>query len=173
MYITNRKILLKVFYTFVDTLHIPVQQDEGVSVKHMFSVRSSKTVVDLVTFPDADKDPGFGVFQEVHGRFLFQVTGPGVESMEKEKMVEEQKKYAMDSGFDEDKVIVPTLESIRSGIISLPFRIQHSKDNPTHKMDWREDEMGRDFPHSCPILVPIGPGNLVPNTEITFDYNLS
>ena len=52
----------------------------------MFSVRPSKTVVDLVAFPDADKDPGFGVFQEVHGAFLFMMNGPNVESMEKKKI---------------------------------------------------------------------------------------
>ena len=75
----------------------------------------------------------------------------------------------MDNGFDEDQVIVPTMESVLSGDIYFPFRDQHSSDNPTHKLEWVEDPEGRVFPYSHPVLK--GLRALTPNTEITFDYN--
>ena len=79
----------------------------------------------------------------------------------------------MESLFDEDYVIVPTVDSIKSSKIPITFRIQHSKLNPTHKMTWISDPDGRDYPFSYPRLVPIDDTKkLKPMTEITFDYNL-
>ena len=134
----------------------------------MMSVRRSRVPIDFVTFPDGDDDPGMGVFQQVIGRFTLKVLGDTVQSIDKTDIHPRQVKYQMDSGYDEDKVIVPTLESILSGDIAMAFRVQHSRGRPTHRMDWFEDTRGRDYPYSYPILRPIQ----VCTGEITFDYNL-
>ncbi len=135
------------------------------------SIRRSTITVDLITFSDAEilADDGLGVFQEVNGRFNIRVKGTGIESIDKGDLHPLQDKYKMESGFNEDNVITPTLASIRSGNIPMPFRVQHSADNPTHEMDWREDEFGRDYPYSYPVLLGTF---LLGNTEVTFDYNL-
>ena len=78
----------------------------------------------------------------------------------------------MDSGFDEDFVIVPTVDSITSGKIPVAFQVQHSKRSPTHKMEWYSDPDGRDYPFSYPRLVPKCSKSLPVMTELTFDYNL-
>ena len=57
--------------------------------------------------------------------------------------------YQIQSAYDEDKVIVPTVESITSGNVSVPFRIQHNGDTPTHELDYHEHAL--DYPHSYPI----------------------
>ena len=138
----------------------------------MFSVRKSKIIIDLVQYPDSDTDPGLGLFQVIDGQFAVPVFGLNVESIDKTEVHPDQKKYMMDSGHNEDKVIVPTLQSIRTGNIQLGFRVQHSSVNPTHKMDWMEDHRGRDYPHSFPILLPLRELQVDPVTELTFNYNL-
>ena len=55
-------------------------------------------------------------------------------------------------GYDEDKVIVPTLECLRVGRIPSAFRVQHSSDLVTHKMEWKEDKLGRNYPYSYLLL---------------------
>ena len=131
----------------------------------MFTVRKSQVPIDLTAFPDGDDDPGMGVFQHVIGSFTLKVLGDTVQSIDKTDI---HPKYQMDSGYDEAKVIVPTLESILSGDIAMSFRVQHSRGRPTHRMDWFEDTRGRDYPYSFPILRPIRECA----GEITFDYNL-
>jgi hypothetical protein len=102
-------------------------------------VRKSTVPFDLITFPDADDDPGMGVFQIHPGAFTLNVVGgDNVISIDKTDLHPLQVKYQMDSGYDEDKVIVPTLESIQSGDIAKSFRVQHSAGRPNHKMVWFE-----------------------------------
>ena len=136
------------------------------------TVKPSKVLIDLSKFDDIDTDPGLGVFQKVTGKIILRFQGHGVESKLKKdiKTNYTQYRYRVDSGHDEDFVLVPTLESITSGNIGIAFRVQHS-DTPTHRLDWYEDYLGRDYPYSYMKLIPI---DIVPkNTEITFNYNLS
>ena len=78
--------------------------------------------------------------------------------------------YGVDSAIEDCVIIVPTKKSIAERDIALAFRVQHNRDKPTHKLIWVLDEMGRDYPHSYPQLIPLHP--LKKGDEITFDYNL-
>ena len=97
-------------------------------------------MVDLITFPDFDNDPGLGVFVGDHYPLVRPLTldfrGYGVESILRTKMNKQQNNYKVDSAFDEDYVIVPTMESVLSGNIHPSFRVQHDEENPTHKLEW-------------------------------------
>ena len=135
-------------------------------------VKKSNVPLDLVMFDNADTDPGLGSYQMVPGSYTFYVKHPTmIESVHRACVHARQVPYMMDSAHDEDKVIVPTVSSIMSGSVHYTFRFQHSKDNPTHYLDWKADRWGRDYPHSHPILKP--KRRLDKNTELTFDYNLT
>ena len=73
----------------------------------------------------------------------------------------------MKSGYDEDYVICPTLQSILTGRIPKPFRMNHSQFRPTHKLEWKPHRF--DHPHSHYVLV--GKHKITARTETTFDYN--
>ena len=88
-------------------------------------------------------------------------------NIEKHTLHPLQKRYYMESGYDEDFVICPTLESIRKNNIPLPFRVNHSQFHPTHKLIWEPHSL--DYPHSHYILEGIKP--ITSGTEISFDYN--
>ena len=66
---------------------------------------------DVWGFPGKEqKFKGLGVFQQISGSLgtiSFKVTGDGIVSMPSSRLHNCQKPYAMDSGFDEDYVIVP------------------------------------------------------------------
>ena len=136
------------------------------------TIKRSRVPLDLTKFEDVDTDPGLGVFQNVRGSFTLCFLGDGVESKLKKDIKKEspQYRYRVESGHDEDFVLVPTLESIGVGNIVHAFRVQHS-DTPTHKLQWYSDDLGRDYPYSYMTLVPID-RITSSNTEITFDYNL-
>ena len=72
----------------------------------------------------------------------------------------------MDSGYDEDFVMVPTITSITSGDIPLPFRVNHSSNKSTHKLVWFSHS--RDYPHSHSVLEGIREIDI--GTEVTFNY---
>ena len=102
-------------------------------------------MVDLVTFPDSDNDPGLGVFVSDFYPLVRPLTldfrGHGVESILKTKMNKLQNNYKVDSAFDEDYVIVPTMESILSGdihadtymITNTSLRVTSCSKNSTRK----------------------------------------
>ena len=70
---------------------------------------------------DPNTDPGVGVFQYCDDMFNIPVVGVNIVNIEKDTLHPLQKRYYMESGYDEDFVICPTLESIRTGNIpSLP-----------------------------------------------------
>lgn len=143
---------------------------EGMAVAIL--VKKSNVPLDLVKFTNTDSDPGLGSYQMVSGSYTFYVKHPTIiESIDKTSVHALQVPYMMDSGYDEDKVIVPTVSSIMSGTVHYTFRFQHSEENPTHYLDWKDDRWGRDYPHSHPVLKP--KRRLEGNTELTFDYNLS
>lgn len=135
-------------------------------------VKKSKVPLDLVTFSNVTTDPGLGSFQMVPGEYTFYVKHLTlIVSIDKRKLHSLQVPYMMESGYDEDKVIVPTVESIRLGNIHYTFRFQHDASNPTHYLDWKDDELGRGYPFSHPVLKP--KRKLHSDTELTFDYNLT
>ena len=136
----------------------------------MVEVKQSEMCIDLATFPNAYEDPGLGLFQRRNGRVTLLVRGHNVQSIQKRHMHRLQKKYAFQSAFDEDFVIVPTVSCIREGNIPVSFRVQHDSDDPTHTLDYHEDSRGRDFPFSYPMLVPCR--TVKAGTELAFDYNL-
>ena len=117
---------------------------------------------------DPRTDPHKGLFQNHHGKFDLHVFGDNIVSMEKTKIHSKQRRYQMDSGYDEDFVIVPTLTSIRSGDIPLPFRVNHCTDEPTHRLTWYSHS--RDYPHSHPVLEGVRVIDI--GTEVTFNYKL-
>ena len=134
-------------------------------------VKKSKVPLDLVTFGNVDSDPGLGCYQMVPGEYAFYVKHPTlIESIDRSAAHKLQLPYMMSSGYDEDKVIVPTLQSIRSGNIHYTFRFQHHQEDPTHYLGWKEDKFDRDYPYSHPVLKPTR--RLNRDTELTFDYNL-
>ena len=57
-------------------------------------------------------DPGMGVFQKCDGMFDVPVVGVHIVSIKKKKLNSLQKRYHMESGYDEEFVICPTLQSI-------------------------------------------------------------
>ena len=61
----------------------------------------------------------------------------------------------------------PTLHSILTKNISLPFRVNHSQFHPTHKLTWDPHEL--DYPHSHYVLKAIK--HIKSGMEISFDYN--
>ena len=112
-------------------------------------------------------DPGMGVFQCCDGMFSIPVVGMNIVNIEKHTLHPLQKRYYMESGCDEDFVICPTLKSIRTGNIPIPFRVNHHQFHPTHKLVWVPDSL--DYPHSHYILKGIK--HITSGTEISFDYN--
>lgn len=116
---------------------------------------------------DPDTDTGLGVYQNCDGQFDISVVGKNIVSIEKKLLHPLQKRYHMESGYDEDFVICPTLESIRTGNIPTPFRVNHSQCFPTHKLIWVPDKL--DYPHSHYVLKGIK--FIKSGTEISFDYN--
>ena len=108
-----------------------------------------------------------GVFQNSEGEFEIPVVGKDIVSIERNTLHPLQKRYHMESAYDEDYVICPTLKSIRTGNIPLPFRINHHQFNPTHELKWESHAL--DYPHSHYILKPIK--CITSETEVSFDYN--
>ena len=112
-------------------------------------------------------DPGLGVFQNVDGTFNLSVVGSNIVCIKKKSLHPLQKRYYMESGYDEDYVICPTTQSIMTGDIPLPFRINHSQFHPTHELRWEPHAL--DHPHSHYVLKGIH--HVVSGKEISFDYN--
>ena len=112
-------------------------------------------------------DPGLGVFQRCDGMLDIHIVGVDIVSIKKKEVHFLQKRYYMESGYDEDYVITPTLHSMLTKNISLPFRVNHSQFHPTHKLIWDPHEL--DYPHSHYVLKAIK--HINSGTEISFDYN--
>ena len=117
---------------------------------------------------DPDQDPGLGLFQRCDGQFDLEVVGENIVSVNRKLLHPLQGRYVMDSGYDEDFVICPTLKSIQTGNVPLPFRINHSECNPTHELVWIPHAL--DYPWSHHVLK--GKRVITSRTEIRFNYNL-
>ena len=107
-----------------------------------------------------------GLFQNHHRQFDLHVFGDDIVSIERTELHLLQRRYQMESGYDEDYVIVPTLKSIKEDDVSLPFRVNHDEEHPTHHLDWVSHRF--DYPHSHPVLRGIREIDI--NTEVTFNY---
>ena len=112
-------------------------------------------------------DPGLGVLQRCDGMFDIPVVGVDIVSIKKKETHILQKRYSMESGHDEDYIITPTLHSILTKNVPLPFRVNHSQFHPTHKLIWYPHEL--DYPHSHYVLKSIK--HIKSGMEILFDYN--
>ena len=121
-------------------------------------------------FQDHDPytDPHLGLFQTHYGKFNISVIGNDIISIPKSELHPLQKRYQMESGYDEDYVICPTLQSILTGNVPLQFRMNHSHDNPTHKLCWIPHS--NDYPESHYKFEGID--EIDSDTEVTFDYKL-
>ena len=108
-----------------------------------------------------------GLYQNCYGRFDIDVVGEDIISIERRVLHPLQKRYQMESGYDEDFVICPTLQSIVKDRIPFPFRVNHSQFHPTHTLIWVANQL--DYPDSHYVLKAIHP--IRSHTEITFDYN--
>ena len=129
-----------------------------------FIVRKSRVEVDEETF-GASADPGLGLFTKRPNSFItINFKGPNTVSIPATDCTDKQKKYQLDSGFDEDNRIVPTRRSLLSGFVDFYFFINHNSINPTHKLIWNDDD-GVGFPQLLPLR------KLGRDEEITFDYN--
>ena len=117
---------------------------------------------------DPDQDPGLGLFQSRDGKFDLECVHENIVTIPKQFVHPLQLRYVMDSGYDEDFVICPTLKSINTGNVPLPFRINHSECNPTHELVWIPHAL--DYPHSHHVLK--GKRVITSKTEVTFNYNL-
>ena len=92
-------------------------------------VKKSSVPLDLVTFENVHSDPGLGAYQMVPGKYTFYVKHPTrIESIKRTRVHDCQVPYMMASGHDMDKVIVPTVESIRLRHVHYTFRVQHNKE---------------------------------------------
>ena len=112
-------------------------------------------------------DPGMGLYQNCYGQFDIDVVGKDVVSIDRRFLHPLQRRYQMKSGYDEDFVICPTLQSIMTGNVPLAFRVNHSQFKPTHRLIWVSNQL--DYPDSHYVLQGIEP--ISSKTEITFDYN--
>lgn len=188
---SNRKILLKIFCTFVDTLHTPAQQDEGVSTflgnpldqthhnmskstphrrkpkpdwKDCVIIKKSRVEVDESTFGKG-VDTGLGEFTRRSNDWLkINFKGPNTVSILTTDCTDKQKKCQLDSGFDEDHRIVLSRQSLLIGFVDFYFFINHNSNNPTHELIWNDDD-GVGFPQLSPLR------QLRRDEEITFDYD--
>ncbi len=125
-----------------------------------WSVRPSKVKTDPIF---SNLPVGLGVFSTMEGRFKIRFNGLHVC---KTIMTSLQKRYAIESGYDEDYVVVPSHDDILSGGIGFSWRINHDSHNPTHILCW-DDTVGDEHPYLKPLCkVKIG-------QEITFDYRNS
>ena len=120
-------------------------------------------------------DPGLGVYMKKFTSYTGQIkllirfTTADTVVVSSEKCTAQQRKYAVDSGFEERKLIVPSLESLAQNRLDFYFYINHDSTDPTHKLCWNSDESGRDFPYSHPYLIPLRA--LKAGEELTFKYN--
>ena len=106
------------------------------------------------------------MFQNCYGKFDIKIVGVDIVTVKKTLLHPVQKRYHIENGYDEDFVICPTLDSIMTGRIPLPFRINHSQFRATHKLIWVSHEL--DYPHSHWVLQGI---DEIHPQEVSFDYN--
>ena len=104
---------------------------------------------------------GQGVFTKVGGLHVIKFEG-GVTTL-KTKMTSLQSRYAIESGYDEDYVIVPAHDDIVSGRIHYSWKINHCNKHPTHVMCWC-DELGNEHAYLEPMR------HIPEDTEVTFKY---
>ena len=111
-------------------------------------------------------DPCMGLFQRVTGQFDMTFVGENIVSILRSEVHPLQKRCQLESGYDEDYRICPTVESIMNGTVPLAFRVNHREFYPTHTLCWVPHE--RDYPYSHYVLR--GKNKITSRTEITFNY---
>ena len=76
---------------------------------------------------DPTADPGLGLFQNTDGMFDLPVIGPNIVSILKKNLHPLQKRYSMESGYDEDYVICPTTQSIMERVLVYMNPLTYAK----------------------------------------------
>ena len=130
--------------------------------------RTKQNVLHVVKPSSVRRDPRFkdlplgdGVFTREGGLHCIHFEG-GVVTL-RIKMTKLQSRYAVESGFDEDYVIVPGHADILLNNLHFSWKINHSSVNPTHVLCWC-DEPGNEHPFLKPKRI------LKRNEEYTFCY---
>ena len=130
--------------------------------------RKRKKSFHVVRRSSVKRDPRFkslplgdGVFATVDGNHVIKFEG-GVTTLVTQ-MTKLQTRYAVESGFDEDYVIVPPHDDIVRGSIHFSWKINHSVANPTHELCWC-DEIGNEHAYLRPFK------SIKKNKEFTFRY---
>ena len=65
-------------------------------------------------------------------------------------------------------MISPTTTQIETGDLDYPWRINHSTDNPSHRLEY-DGLSSTGYPFGRPVLIPLR--RLRVGDEVTFDYN--
>ena len=104
---------------------------------------------------------GEGVYTLSGGSHCIHFEG-GVVTLKK-NMTRLQSRYAVESGFDEDYVVVPSHFDIIVNNLHFSWKINHSSKDPTHTLCW-SDEPGNEHPFLKPKR------DMVKNEECTFCY---
>ena len=104
---------------------------------------------------------GLGVFCNRRGEHIIHFKD--FDHKSKTKMTSLERRYAVESGYDGDYIVVHGEQKIKSNQIHFSWRINHSSTDPTHKLCW-EDEVGNEHPYLEPLrIVEVG-------EEFTFKY---
>lgn len=111
---------------------------------------------------DPDADRGSGLWCAKAGEHEILFNGPDSVSEPVMKPVKNsQSCYTIHIPADDDNVFAPTVLALEVGAVSHGFIVQHSRVNPTHKLEW-------DHHVDRPYLSPLRWANV--NEEFTFNY---
>ena len=144
---------------------------DPLQIMRRYYVSQTKTPHDYDYFDrfeghDPRTDPCLGLFQRETGQFDMPFLGDDIVSIHRNQLHPLQQRYQIESGYDEDYLTCPTIESIVNGDIPLAFRVNHKEFNTTHTLRWIPH--ARDYPFSHWVLV--GERQIPSRTEVTFNY---
>jgi len=111
-----------------------------------------------------DKPLGLGVFATRPIKKKIYFDG---EFKCKTLMTDRERDYGIQTDIP-NYIITPTDSQIRTGDLKYYWRINHSTDKPTHRLEY-DCRLSRRYPHGRPVLIPLRSVRI--GDEITFDYN--
>ena len=113
------------------------------------------------------KPIGLGVFTTRRVKMRLYFSGGEYTCLTKISRRSSQRDYAVTSD-DVNYVFTPTEVDIERGNLRCVWRINHSADHPTHRLEWDNAE-SQSYPYGRPVLIPLR--ILEVGEELTFDYN--
>ena len=114
-----------------------------------------------------EKPIGLGVFTTRRVKIKIYFSGGKYTCLTKISRNSIQRDYAVCSD-DVNYVVTPTEIDIKTGSLRCCWRINHSTDRPTHRLEWDNTE-SQSHPHGRAVLIPLR--TLEAGEELTFDYN--